>query len=114
LLSHFPCSFNCKESIKVAEENLKLLEKLSPELGEISAGMLKGVVIYTEKKGIFLLRGARVEGDDVNYDGVMASVNNDIYQALKLSEKIKILDKNSINTGQSELKGSDIGVLVFN
>ncbi|MBW2980985.1 DUF483 domain-containing protein [Candidatus Woesearchaeota archaeon] len=113
LLSHFPCNFRCKESIKLAKQNLKLLEKLSPELGEISAGMLKGVVVYTANQGIFLLRDYKINGNEVSYEGVMSSVNNKIYDSLKRSKRIKIIDKNRIKTDKGELKGQDIGVFIF-
>ena len=113
LLSHFPCNFNCKESIKIAKKHLELLKKLSRELGEITGGMLKGVVIYTDKKGIFLLRDYKVKGNKIEYGGVMSSVNNEIYHSLKDSDKITIIDKNYIKTDNNELKGKDIGILIF-
>lgn len=113
LISHFPCNFNCKESIKHAKKNLELLKNVSPELGEISAGMLKGVVIYTEKDGIFLLRDCKIKWDKVEYKGVMSSVKNRIYESLKRSERIKIIGKNHIKTDADELKGKDIGVFIF-
>ncbi|MBW2984652.1 DUF483 domain-containing protein [Candidatus Woesearchaeota archaeon] len=113
LLSHFPCNFNCEESIRTAKKHLELLKNLSPELGEITAGMLKGVVIYTDKKGIFLLRDYKIKGNEIEYGGVMSSVNNEIYDSLKRSKKMRIIDKNHIKTDKSELKGPDIGILIF-
>ena len=99
--------------MKIAEKNLELLKDLSPELGEIMEGMLKGVVIYTEDKGIFLLRDYKIDGNKIEYEGVMSSVKNDIFEALKGSKSITIVDKNHIKTKSKELKGSDIGVIVF-
>ena len=113
LLSHFPCNFKCEESIKLAKQNLKLLEKVSPELGEITGGMLRGVVIYTANQGIFLLRDYKIYGNEISYEGIMSSVNNKIYDSLKRSKKITVIDKNHIKTDKDELKGQDIGIMVF-
>ncbi len=113
LLSHFPCNFNCQASIEIAKNNLKLLEELSPELGQIAQGMLKGVVIYTTSKGIFLLRNPKIDKNKISYEGVMSSVNNQLYEYLKKSKSIKIVGKNCIKAGRIEIKGEDVGIMVF-
>ena len=113
LLSHFPCSFNCKNSIELAKKNLDTLEKHSRELGLIFQGMLKGPVIYTEKYGVFLLRNAQISNDEITYNGIFGSLNNNLYSLLKKSEKIQVVSKNHIKLEKNELKGDDVGVMLF-
>ena len=56
LLSHFPHSFECKPSIDIARNNLKIINKYSKQLAAMFSGMLQGVIVYTLEEGVFLLR----------------------------------------------------------
>src|SRR3989338_11253467 len=56
LLSHFPHSFECSQSVEISKNNLKVLDKNSPQLASLFTGILKSTVIYTTEEGIFLLR----------------------------------------------------------
>lgn len=113
LLSHFPCSFNCKNSIELAKKNLDAIEKHSRELGIIFHGMLKGAVVYTEKDGVFLLRNAQISKDEIVYNGIFGSLNNKLYGLLKKSEKIQVVSKNHIRLEKNELEGDDVGFMLF-
>jgi hypothetical protein len=114
LLSHFPCSFKCEESIKIAKKHLEILRKWSSELGDIAEGMLKGAVIYTNTQGMFLLRQPELNKNEISYEGVMSPIKGNIYDALKHSDKVIVVDKNHIKLSGLELKGPDFGVLFFN
>lgn len=111
LLSHFPCSFQCKKSIKIAKDNLKLIEKYSEEYAAIIKGMLKGGVVYSWDKGIFLLRGIKLKQNKLFYDIVMTLSNNDIYNLLKNSPYLKIINKDKIKIGDNVLKKA--GFMIF-
>lgn len=112
LLSHFPCSFNCKASTRIAINNLRCIDKYSDEFGLIFGGMLKSTVLYTEKDGVFILRGPRIFKNIIYYNSILTTVNNDIYTKLKNSKKIEIINQNKVKTEQEELEGN-YGIMVF-
>ncbi|MDP3766192.1 MAG: DUF483 domain-containing protein, partial [Nanoarchaeota archaeon] len=63
LLSHFPHSFNCDESIKIAKNNLKCIKKYSEELANKFEEMLKCAVLYTENEGVFLFHNYKLSSN---------------------------------------------------
>jgi len=111
LLNHFPCSFNCKDSIELAKKHLEIIEKDDKEAAEIIKGMLKGAVVYTENNGVFLLRYPKLEHNRIYYKGVMASRNNQLCESLKNAEYVEILKKDRIILDNFEIK--NIGVMLF-
>ena len=110
LLSHFPCSFNCEHSIRIAKNNLNIIKKYSKKYFNIMDDMLKGAVIYTEDKGVFLLKDIKMN-NNLFYKEVISSTNNDIYNILKDSPNLKIINKNNIKINNKEL--NDIGFMAF-
>ncbi|HLC95846.1 MAG TPA: hypothetical protein VJH97_00810 [Candidatus Nanoarchaeia archaeon] len=113
LLSHFPCSFNCPESMKIAKTNLEVIEKRSPEYAAIIRGMLKGAVIYTENYGVFLLRNAKMLNNKFHYDTVMGTQNNKFAEVLRSNNEIQAVDKNHIMLGNQTIKTPNIGFAYF-
>jgi len=111
LLSHFPCCFNCEGSIKIANIHLEAVRKYDKQSAEIIEGMLKGAVIYTETKGVFLLRYSKLENNRLYYKGIMGSKNNQIYEALKNAEHVDILSKDRIKLNDLEIKNT--GIMLF-
>ncbi len=110
LLNHFPCNFNCKESMKIAEKNLKIIKKYSNEWGLIVEGILRSSVLYT-RDCVFLLRDFKLDNNKLFYKNIMSNVSNELYRKLKDADFIEIIDKNRIKIGDEEIK--DIGVMVF-
>jgi len=49
LLSHFPCRFDCEESIKLAKKNLDLMKQHFPRLAERYQEELKGRVLMFDR-----------------------------------------------------------------
>lgn len=113
LLSHFPCSFNCKASLETAKRNLKLIRTLAQELNQIFEGFLKSAVIYTAYDGIFVLRDFNLKGNEIYYNGIIGSANSNLYNLLKAQEKILIKGKNDFLAGEINIKGDDFGILIF-
>lgn len=111
LLNHFPCSFNCRESIKIAEKNLGVIKKCSNEWHDIFKGILNSAVLYTEN-GVFLLREFKLENNKLFFNNIMASTNNELYEKLKKANFIEIIDKNSVLLCGEKIK--NVGVMVFN
>lgn len=111
LLNHFPCSFNCKDSIELAKKHLGIIEKDDKETAEIIKGMLKGAVVYTETNGVFLLRYPRLDFNRLYYKGIMSSKNNQFYESLKNVDYIEIVKKDRIILDNLVIK--NIGVMLF-
>ena len=113
LLSHFPHSFECKESINIAKNNLKIIQKYSKQLAVMFSGILQGVVVYTSNGGIFLLRKYEKIDDTIIYSDVLTTTKNKLYFLLSSNKKLKIIDKNNFVVGDVDIKGEDYGIMVF-
>ncbi len=111
LLSHFPCRFNCEKSIELAKRHLEIVKRDDKEATEIIEGMLKGAVLYTETNGVFLLRYPELGHNRLNYKGIIASRNNQLYEPLKNAEHVEILGKDRIMLDNLEIK--NVGVMLF-
>jgi len=111
LLNHFPCSFNCKDSIELAKKHLAVIEKYDKEAAGIIKGMLEGAIVYTEGNGVFLLRRAELEHNRLYYKGIMASKNNQLYESLKNADYIEIINKNRLRLDDLEIK--NVGMMLF-
>ena len=111
LISHFPCNFNCKASIEIAKTNLNCIKKYSDEIGRIIRGMLKGAIIYTKERELFLLRNHKLKENILFYSSIISNTNNELAINLKQNKSIEIINKNHIKIGNKELKG--IGFMLF-
>jgi hypothetical protein len=62
-IQHFPCDFNCAETVRLARRNRKVLAALWPaDAGQLNR--LAVPVLYTEHAGAVLFPGASVEQND--------------------------------------------------
>ncbi len=113
LLGHFPHSFDCKPSIEIAKNNLKTIQKYSPQLATMFSGILQGVVIYTMKEGIFLLRKYEKINNDIIYGDVMTTTKSKLYYLLSSNKELKIIDKNNFVVNGVNIGGDKFGVMVF-
>ena len=111
-ISHFPCNFNCTESIEIAKRNLKLIRLLSPELHKTFEGILKSAVIYTES-GVFVFRNYKINVTELQYTEVLGNVNNKLFNLINSHKNISIKGKNYFIVGDVHIKGSEIGILVY-
>jgi len=112
LLSHFPHSFECKPSIEIAKNNLKIIVKKSQPLAKIFSNILQSVVIYT-CEGIFLLRKYKKFNDKIIYNDVLTTSKSKLYYLLYSNKQLSIIDKNSFVLSDINIKGSQHGVMVF-
>jgi len=83
LISHYPCSFDCTQSINIAEQHLGVIRKHAPELADYMLDILKSPVIMTQKSGVHVLLGHWKEGPNVKFQGVMSSVQNALHDSLR-------------------------------
>ncbi len=111
LISHFPCSFSCKESIKSAEKNLDTVRKYSGSMADFIEGILKKPLVYTEEQGVHVLTDAMVDGNIVEYSQVMSSSKNQMWKMFYSGDKI--VDSRFVYTGKSLVAKLDRDIIIF-
>jgi len=111
LLSHFPHNFNCKESIKIAKNNLQCINKYSETLADKFETMLKSAVLYTENNGVFMLRDYQLSNNTLKFNKTMSTINNELNDKLNKNKKIEVIDKNKIRLNNKIM--DNIGFMVF-
>lgn len=113
LLSHFPHSFECKPSIEIAKNNLKIINKHSKQLAVMFSGILQGVVVYTMEEGVFILRKHEKINDEIIYGDVLTTTKSKLYFLLSSSRKLRIIDKNNFIINDVNIQGPQYGIMVF-
>ena len=113
LLSHFPHDFECKPSMEIAKNNLKIIQKHSKQLAVMFSGILHSVVIYTMEEGIFLLRKCEKINNEIIYRDILTTAKTKLYYLLSSNKKLKIIDKNNFVVSDVNIKGQRYGIMVF-
>ncbi|MBN2013758.1 MAG: hypothetical protein JW778_01120 [Candidatus Altiarchaeota archaeon] len=121
LLSHFPCSFNCKESSKLARSYYKVFERYSPSWANNFIYCQQSAIIYTEYGGIFLIKNFELNGDILRYgksSRLYSTITNKNLELLSRGNNILIKSKNNFSIRQGDrllktFKGENVGLLVF-
>ncbi len=111
LLSHFPHSFDCMESMKIAKKNLECITKYSEELANRFVAMLKCPVLYTERNGIFIFKNHKFDNNILEFNEVKSTVNNELLNLLNKNKKIEIVDKNQIKL--NNIIYDNVGFMIF-
>lgn len=120
LLSHFPCRFNCEESLNTGKNNLGVIKKHSFELANIFEKTLKNGVLYTKANGIFILKNIQRINDVNNgnniemiFSDILTTTTNELFQLLQSNKKLKVMNKNDIQINDIAIEGEDKGFMVF-
>jgi len=113
LLSHFPHSFGCKQSIRIAENNLKIIQNHSKPLSAMFSGILPGAVVYTMEEGVFLLRHHEKAGSRIAYGGIMTTAKSKLYYLLSSNKEMNIISRNSFIVNDVKIEGNDYGIMLF-
>lgn len=113
LLSHFPCSFGCEDSLALAKKNMDILEKHDPQVAQEFMKALKSAVLYTEREGAYIFQNYKKNMQEVEFSAIRATVLGKLYYALSGQKKFKIEDKWSIAVGGERISGEGRGVMVF-
>ena len=113
LLSHFPHSFECGESIKIAKGNLKIIQKYSKQLAAMFSGILQGIVVYTMDEGIFLLRKYEKVNSNIIYGDILTTAKSKLYFLLSSNKELRIVNKNNFIISDVNIEGRQYGIMVF-
>ncbi|MBI1935797.1 hypothetical protein HYS31_05135 [Candidatus Woesearchaeota archaeon] len=113
LLSHFPHSFECNESIMMAKKNLDVIQRHSNEISALVADILKSAVIYTAEEGIFLLRKYEKTGNEIEYSNVLTTTKSKLYYLLSSNKNLKVVGKNNFMVNDIEIRGKQFGIMAF-
>ncbi len=113
LLSHFPCSFHCGESLAMAKKNFSLLESHAPGMAAEFIPLLRTGVLYTRQQGIIFLKGCRQEGPIVHFAEALASAPTKLYYFLGQEKQLKVEERNKVVIGSEVIGGKDVGVMLF-
>jgi len=111
LLSHFPCNFNCKFSIKLGNENFNLIKKYSKQLDGIFENTMKNAFLYTKNDGIFLLKNYKKNDEEIAFEKVLSTTKNELYYNLIHNKNFKIINENKIKINEKDL--DNIGFMTF-
>jgi len=84
LISHIPCSFNCKESIKTEKDILKVLKIEAPDFAEKTVNALKKVFLFFDDFNWVVFDG-KVKNNELKDYKVLP------YKSLIPKEKIKLI-----------------------
>lgn len=120
LLSHFPCSFSCKQSAQIAENYRLILEKYSSSWAKNFERIQKSTILYTEYHGIFLFKKYKLKQSTFWYDNneILSTIDNYLFSDLKQGNNIKIVNKNYViifsnDNKLRDLSGENIGICIF-
>lgn len=74
LISHIPCSYTCKESIKMGREMLKLLKREKPDLSKEIMFTLKKPLLYFDDFSWILFDG-KVNSNTISYSSISSPLS---------------------------------------
>ena len=113
LLSHFPHSFECKQSIEIAKNNLRTIYKHSKELSTLFSSILQSAVVYTAEEGVVLLRKHEKIDDKIIYGDILTTTKSKLYYLISSNKELKIMGKNSLVINDVIIAGKNYGIMVF-
>ena len=113
LLSHFPHSFGCRPSIKIAKSNLKIIRKNSKQLAGMFSGIMRSVVAYTLDEGIFLMKNYEKTNNKITYGDVIGTAKSKLYFLLSSNHKLEIMGTHSFAVSDIRIEGPQYGIMVF-
>ena len=94
-LSIFPCSFNCSNAAKFAQNTCDLINSILPEQASKIIHFQKQPILYTEYRGIYLFEGAACNSGNIFLKDV--TLHATVSSKSKTLEKILNLDSININ-----------------
>lgn len=125
LLSFFPCSFNCKNAVKFAQNTYDLINNYLPYHANQILHFQKQNIIYTEYNGIHMYENSKFDKIKNNLD-ISKSIfhstlksNAKSLDTFSMAKSIKIIDKKhieiiNISNTKISLNNNNIANCIFN
>jgi hypothetical protein len=115
LLSHFPCSFHCEESKKIAEKNLDIIEQHDSDIASYFKFALKCALIYSNGIGVYSINRYKKTHLTLDYHpkDIIPSSKNDFFNVLLKNNKLTILSKNNFTVGKMLIEDSQTFLGIF-
>lgn len=114
LVFHFPCRFDCPESLKLAKVNLQMLKKEDALFAKNLELFLRQPVVYFDEDTLIRFKG-RVSGNTINYEDFIIYADEpgktQLTNLLKESHSISVLPDSITNEENLSFKKSN---LLFN
>lgn len=92
LISHIPCSYTCKESVKIGREVLRLLERENPELAKEIVFTLKKPLLFFDDFNWVIFEG-KVVGDVISYTSVLPPLSlmqESLVNKFRVGDRVKV------------------------
>lgn len=109
LISHFPCSLNCRHSIALARRRGRLLREHDPAWCRQTLYLLNHATLYTEYLGIYLLGGAKQkDGQRLNFDRqrIRGTSRSRIFRALARGTWVGLTPDGALTIGARDRQWS--------
>lgn len=94
LISHYPCSPRCADSLRLAWLAWRIVRAASPDLASGMRSSMRRVALYTERLGVHLLDGGAWGSDGwiaVSGDGPASTVENELAALLRKAVSLRVL-----------------------
>lgn len=122
LLSHYPCSFDCLSSSKMAQITYSVLCKYSIEFANHFLEYHRSNYLYTEYDGVFRFPDSKFKDGILHYDPkkIESTLNSIFSDTLRKGGQLSVLGKHSIRIEQSAgpliavFDHPDLSILIFN
>ncbi len=118
LLSHFPCSYNCVNSLFQAKRRLEAIRRASPALAEYVEDVLRGPVIAHAGTGVHALKRTSQEGNTITYKDVWLTAPNPMHNLLSEGNAVEMVSADHIRIKNKNLlvheeRGHGVAMVVF-
>jgi hypothetical protein len=99
LISHYPCSPRCADSMRLAWLAWRIVRAASPDLAAGMRESMRRTVLYTERLGVHRLDGGVPEADGwmrVSGDGLASTYESDLTALLRMGGSLRVLPHGKI------------------
>ncbi|MFC1755296.1 hypothetical protein ACFL96_18225 [Thermoproteota archaeon] len=113
LISHFPCSFDCKKSEEIAMKRLKLLRKGYPAIAQKFEKELKSFVVYSEYEGVHYTSEYLLESGKISFRSLISTADTRLRKALLEAGSVTAENSSLFSIDGKDLKPENTGLFVF-
>ena len=113
LLSHFPCSFDCRLSVLIAKKHESFLKIRYPEIAKEFEKTLKSFVVYTEYQGVHYANDYELRQNSIIFRNLCSSADTTLGLELRKGGEVTFSSFNNFSIEKKKYHSNDIGLLLF-